>query len=157
MARTANSGFKDKNYKFNNTELRITYDDLITENFDLKNKLNLYETHFKNQNQSGLLYFDKDFNEIRNSITNNNKAGFNQAIHRLKTNIDNYTQNNYKAIISMKDLEIQKWKEEERKRREKEKQQFNVLINRYDQTLSMGERENQELKMRLKELEGYFV
>ena len=157
LARTANSGFKDKNYKFNNTELRITYDDLITENFDLKNKLNLYETHFKNQNQSGQLYFDKDFNEIRNSITNNNKAGFNQAIHRLKTNIDNYTQNNYKAIISMKDLEIQKWKEEERKRREKEKQQFNVLINRYDQTLSMGERENQELKMRLKELEGYFV
>jgi hypothetical protein len=57
----------------------------------------------------------------------------------------------------MKDREIQKWKEEERRRREKEKQQFNALINRYDQTLSMGERENQELKMRLKELEGFFV
>ena len=156
LARTANSGFKYKNYKLN-TDLRITYDDLVTENYDLKNKLNLYETHFKNQNQSGAIYFDKDFNEIRNSITNNNKAGFNQAIHRLKTNIDNYTQNNYNAIISMKDREIQKWKEEERRRREKEKQQFNALINRYDQTLSMGERENQELKMRLKELEGFFV
>ena len=57
----------------------------------------------------------------------------------------------------MKDRAMEKWKEEERKRREKEKQQFNALINRYDQTLSMGERENQELKMRLKELEGYFV
>ena len=156
LARNANSGFKYKNYKLN-TDLRITYDDLVTENYDLKNKLNLYETHFKNQNQSGAIYFDKDFNEIRNSITNNNKAGFNQAIHRLKTNIDNYTQNNYNAIISMKDREIQKWKEEERRRREKEKQQFNALINRYDQTLSMGERENQELKMRLKELEGFFV
>ena len=155
LAKTA-SGYKYKNYKPNN-DLRITYDDLITENYDLKNKLNLYETHFKNQNQSGAIYFDKDFNEIRNSITNNNKAGFNQAIHRLKTNIDNYTQNNYNAIISMKDREIQKWKEEERRRREKEKQQFNALINRYDQTLSMGERENQELKMRLKELEGFFV
>ena len=57
----------------------------------------------------------------------------------------------------MKDREIEKWKEEDRLRREREKQQFNALINRYDQTLSMGERENQELKMRLKELESYFV
>ena len=57
----------------------------------------------------------------------------------------------------MKNREMEKWKEVERKRREKEKQQFNALINRYDQTLSEGEKENQELKMRLKELEGYFV
>ena len=153
---TANSAFKYKNYKLNN-DLRITYDDLITENYDLKNKLNLYETHFKDQNQNGVIYLDNDFNEIRNSITTNNKDGFNQAFNRLKANIENYTQNNYNAIISMKEREIQRWKEEERRRREKEKQQFNALINRYDQTLSMGERENQELKMRLKELEGYFV
>ena len=144
-------------FKYKNHDLRITYDDLINENYDLKNKLNLYETHLKNQNQSGIIYLDNDFNAIRNSITTNNKVGFNQAISRLKTNIDNYTQNNYNAIITMKDREIEKWREEERRRREKEKQQFNALINRYDQTLSMGERENQELKMRLKELEGYFV
>ena len=151
LARNGN-GFKYKNH-----DLRITYDDLINENYDLKNKLNIYETHLKNQTQSGIIYLDNDFNAIRNSITTNNKIGFNQAISRLKTNIDNYTQNNYNAIITMKDREIEKWKEEERRRREKEKQQFNALINRYDQTLSMGERENQELKMRLKELEGYFV
>ena len=144
-------------FKYKNHDLRITYDDLINENYDLKNKLNLYETHLKNQNQSGIIYLDNDFNAIRNSITTNNKVGFNQAISRLKTNIDNYTQNNYNAIITMKDREIEKWREEERRRREKEKQQFNALINRYDQTLSMGERENQELKMRLKELEGDFV
>ena len=42
-------------------------------------------------------------NEITNSITNNDKTGFNKAIHRLNTNIDNYTQNNYIVIISMKD------------------------------------------------------
>ena len=144
-------------FKYKNQDLRITYDDLINENYDLKNKLNMYETHFKNQNQSGYIYLDNDFNAVRNSISTNNKVGFNQAISRLKTNIDNYTQNNYNAIITMKDREIEKWKEEDRKRREKERQQFNALINRYDQTLSMGERENQELKMRLKELEGYFV
>ena len=151
LARNGN-GFKYKNH-----DLRITYDDLINENYDLKNKLNIYETHLKNQNQSGIIYLDNDFNAIRNSITTNNKIGFNQAISRLKTNIDNYTQNNYNAIITMKDREIEKWKKEKRRRRKKEKQQFNALINRYDQTLSMGERENQELKMRLKELEGYFV
>ena len=149
LARTQN------NFNYKNNDLKITYDDLKTENYDLKNRLNIYENHFKSQN--GVIYLDNDFNEIRNSISNNNKAGFNQAINRLKTNIDNYTQNNYNAIITMKDREIEKWKEEERLRREREKQQFNALINRYDQSLSMGERENQELKMRLKELEGYFV
>ena len=147
LARTANN--------FRNNELRITYDDLKTENYDLKNRLNVYENHFKSQN--GVIYLDKYFNEIRNSISNNNKQGFNQAINRLKTNIDNYTQNNYNAILNMKDREIEKWKEEDRLRREREKQHFNALINRYDQNLSMGERENQELKMRLKELESYFV
>ena len=149
LARTAN------NFKYKNNDLRITYDDLKTENYDLKNRLNVYENHFKNQN--GVIYLDKYFNEIRNSISNNNKAGFNQAINRLKTNIDNYTQNNYNAILNMKDREIEKWKEEDRLRREREKQQFNDMIYRYDQSLSRGERENQELKMRLKELESYFV
>ena len=100
-------------FKYKNHDLRITYDDLINENYDLKNKLNLYETHLKNQNQSGIIYLDNDFNAIRNSITTNNKVGFNQAISRLKTNIDNYTQNNYNAIITMKDREIEKWREEE--------------------------------------------
>ena len=155
LAKTA-SGYKFKNYKLNN-DLRITYDDLVTENYDLKNKLNLYETHFKNQSQNGVIYLDKDFNEIRNSINTNNKVGFNQAFNKLKTNIENYNQNNLNAILIMKDLEMEKWKEAERKRREKEKQQYNALINRYDQTLSVGEKENQELKMRLKQLEGYFV
>ena len=115
----------------------------------------MYESHYNNQNN--VIYLDNDFNEIRNSISQNNKDGFNQAIEQLKTNIDNYTENDYNTIIMMKDIEIEKWKEEERIRREREKQEFKDLINSYDQTLSMEERENQELKMRLKELEGYFV
>ena len=142
-------------YMSNNNDLKITYDDLINENYDLKNKLNYYETQYNTQNND--IYLDNDFKEIRNSITQNNKDGFNQAIQNLQNNIDNYTQNNYNAIIMMKDREIEKYKEEERLRREKEKQEFSALIHSYDQTLSMGERENQELKMRLKELEGYFV
>ena len=108
----------------------------------------------KNQN---VIYLDNHFNEIMNNISNNNKTGFNQAINKLKTNIDSYTQNNYNAIITMKDQEIKKWKEEERLKREREKKQYNMLINRYDQNLSNKERENQLLKMKLKELEGYFA
>ena len=49
------------------------------------------------------------------------------------------------------------WKEYERIRTEREKQQMSALINKYDQTLTLGERENQKLKMRLKELQGYFA
>ena len=141
------------NYKTN--VLQTTYNDLKNENYDLKNKLNLYQTHFKTQNSA--VFLDNDFNNIRNSITQNNKVGFSQALTQLRTNLDNVTQNNYNTIIMMKDQEIQKWKEQERIRREREKQQFSQLINRYDQTLTMGERENQKLKMRLKQLQGYFV
>ena len=141
------------NYKTN--VLQTTYNDLKNENYDLKNRLNLYQTHFKTQN--GALFLDNDFNNIRDSITQNNKVGFSQALTQLRTNLDNVTQNNYNTIIMMKDQEIQKWKEQERIRREREKQQFSQLINTYDQTLTMGERENQKLKMRLKQLQGYFV
>ena len=146
------------NFKYNNkyNELKITYDDLVTENYNLKNRLNLYEAHFKNDN-NGIIYFDNDFNQIRNSITTNNKNEFSQAINNLKTNIDNYYQTNYEAITIMKDRELERWKEQERKRKEKEKMQYNALINKYDQTLRMGERENEQLKLRLKELEAYFV
>ena len=148
-----NSNWYKTNYINNN--LQTTYNDLVNENYDLKNKLNLYKTHFKTQN--GQVFLDNDFNNIRNSITQNNKIGFNQAINQLKTNLDNVTTYNYNPIIQARDQEIQKWKQQERIRAEMEKQQFSQLINKYDQTLTMGERENQKLKMRLKELQGYLV
>ena len=40
--------------------------------------------------------------------------------------------------------------------KEREDQELKALISAYDTSLSMGERENAELKKRLKELEGYF-
>ena len=139
----------------NNNELRATYNELVNENYDLKNTLNLYENQYNNQNN--VSYLDNHFNDIRNSIAQNNKNEFNEAINKLQNDIDNYTQDNYNSILMMKDREIEKWREEERMRREREKQQFNAMINKYDQSLTMGERENQELKKRLKELQGYFV
>ena len=138
------------------TNMNVTYNDLKNENYDLRNILNQYKTQYNTTNQN-VIYLNNNFNEIMTNISNNNKNGFNQAFNKLKTNIVTYTQNNYNAIISMKDQEIKKWKEEERLRREREKQQYNILINKYDQNLSNRERENQQLKMRLKELEGYFA
>ena len=147
------NNFYKTNYVTNN--LQTTYNDLVSENYDLKNKLNLYKTHFKTQ--SGPVFLDNDFNNIRNSITQNNKVGFSQAINQLKTNLDNVTNYNYNPIIQARNQEIEKWKQQERIRAEMEKQQFSQLIHKYDQTLTLGERENQKLKMRLKELQGYFV
>ena len=140
-------------YKTNN-DLRITYDDLIQENYNLKKKLNQYENLFNQENQ--IIYLDNDFNAIRNSISTNNKVEFNQAFDKLKIDLDTYTQNNYNAIIIMKDKEIENWKKEEELKKEKEDKEYSDLIQAYDATLSMGERENAELKRRLKELEAYF-
>ena len=139
----------------NNNDLRATYNELVNENYDLKNTLNIYENQYNNQNNYS--YLDSHFNDIRNSLAQNNKNDFNVAINKLQNDIDNYNQNDYNTIIMMKDREIEKWKEEDRLRREREKQEFSDLINKYDQSLTQGERENQELKMRLKELQGYFV
>ena len=151
-----NNGLTNTWYKndYNNINTWETkYNDLKSENYNLKNQLNVYQTHFKEQSQP--IFLDNDLNNIRNSITQNNKAEFSNAITQLRTNLDNVTQNNYNPIIMMKDQEIEKWKEQERIRNEIEKQKFTALINQYDQSLTMGERENQKLKMRLKELQGY--
>ena len=138
----------------NNYDLRMNYNNLINENYDLKNRLSQYETQFNQQNE--VIYLDNNFNEIRNSIKTNNAEGFNQAFDKLKTDIDLYTQNNYNTIISMKNQEIENWKREEKLRKEREDQELKALIKAYDTSLTREERENAELKMRLKELEGYF-
>ena len=101
------------------TNMNVTYNDLKNENYDLRNILNQYKTQYNTTNQN-VIYLNNNFNEIMTNISNNNKNGFNQAFNKLKTNIVTYTQNNYNAIISMKDQEIKKWKEEERLRRERE-------------------------------------
>jgi serine/threonine protein kinase len=141
---------------YGTNHLKSAYNDLKNENYDLRNILNQYKAQYNNTNQN-VVYLNNNFNEIMTNVSSNNKNGFNQAFNKLKSNIDVYTQNNYNAIITMKDQKIKKWKEEERLRREREKQQYNALISKYDQNLSNRERENQQLKMRLKELEGYFV
>ena len=137
-----------------NYDLRMTYDNLVNENYDLKNQLYQYQTQYNQQND--VIYLDNNFNKIRDSISSNNQVGFNQALDELKTDIDIYTQNNYNTIISMKNQEIERWKMEEKLRKEKENQELKALIKSYDNSLIREERENAQLKMRLKELEGQF-
>ena len=150
-----NYNYQNEGYNYkNNNELQITYNDLVNENYELKNTLNQYENQYNQQND--VIYLDNNFNEIRNSISNNNKIEFDQAFDKLKTDIDIYTQNNYNTIISMKDQEIERWKKEEKLRKEREEQELKALIHAYDTSLIINERENAELKKRLKELEGYF-
>ena len=148
------NNYNIENVNVNNYNLRMNYNTLVNENYDLKNRLNQYETQYNQQNNA--FYLDNNFNEIRNSISTNNTVGFNQAFDKLKTDIDLYTQNNYNTIISMKNQEIENWKKQEKLRKEREDQERQNLINVYSTSLTNEQRENAQLKMRLKELEGYF-
>ena len=121
LAKT-NSEYKFKNYKFN-SEMKNIYNGLITDNFGSKAKFNLFETHFKNPSKKDVFYIGK----------NDNIDGYNMTFGFLKTDIENYNQNNVDGYIMMKDNEINKWEEKERKRREKERQQINALLNNYEQ------------------------
>ena len=113
------SAYNYKNYKFN-SEMKNNYNHLITDNFGSKLKLNLFETHFKNPNKNAY-YFDKN---------NNNIDAYNMNLNFLKSDMENYSQNNPDRYINN---EIIKWEEKERKKREKEKQQINALLNNYQQ------------------------
>ena len=150
-----NTSYTVINNGYNANVLETTYNDLKNENYNLKNKLNMYQTHYNTQ--SSPLFIDNDLNNLRNSIQQNNKYEFSNALTQLRTNLDNATLNNYNTIIMMKDQEIERYKEQERLRRERERIYMSSLINQYDQTLTLGEQENQQLKMRLRELQGYFI
>ena len=100
--------------------MKNNYNHLITDTFGSKLKLNLFETHFKNPNKNAY-YFDKN---------NNNIDAYNMNLNFLKSDMENYSQNNPDRYINN---EIIKWEEKERKKREKEKQQINALLNNYQQ------------------------
>ena len=102
-------------------------------------------------------YFDNNLNEIRNSIKTKNNTNFKEAMDKLRMNLDEETQKNFYEIIKLKEKLLNQYKEEDKYRREKEKKNFTILINKYDKTLSFQENENKNLKAKLKELESYFL
>ena len=131
-------------------DLKSKCNNLENENNDLRNQVLAFEKRIKEQQSQSI---DSKLNEFRNSIVNYGKD-YDFAFEDLKNHLNKETRQNLNEIIRNKDQEIEKYKEEEKARREKEKKKYTSLINKYDQTLSWVEKENQELKRKIKELEA---
>ena len=129
--------------------LKNKCEELEKENFELKQKVLHYEEIIKEKQGSAV---DNKLNEFRNSITGNDKD-YSNAIENLKSHLDKETRQKLNEIIKEKEKEIKKFREDEKLRRDKEKKKFITLINKYDKTLSWVEKENKELKAKIKELE----
>ena len=133
----------------------MIYEDLKLENHELKERVKYYSKYIIEDQDN--LYFDEDFDEIRESINARNKHIFSKAMNKLRYDINERTQNNFYAIIKEKENQLEKYKKEEHMRRAKEKEKFSVLINKYDRTLSLQEQENKDLKIKLQELESQLI
>ena len=131
-------------------DLKNKCNNLENENNNLRNQVLSFEKRIKEQHSQSI---DSKINDFRNSLVNNDKE-YDFAFEELKNHLNNETRQNLNELIRTKDIEIAKYKEEEKERREKEKKKYTSLINKYDQTLSWVEKENQELKRKIKELEA---
>ena len=125
-------------------KLETFYEDLKFENNELKTRIKNYSK----------LLTDKKKNDI--NLNNNKRNSGNKNAMFSLNNLDSKTQKNIDAIIKEKDNQIDKYKEELRVKREKEKERFAILINKYDRALIGQERENKDLRSKLKELERQF-
>ena len=135
----------DNNIDNNETYLKMKVDELEKENQQLSEKIIRYEKFINNQKNGEI---DGNLKELRDSMTNKDK--FNNAIEKLKSKITEEAKKNLNEIIKEKEKEIEKIKELEKIRREKEQMKFKNIINKYDKTLNYAEKENKELKAKLK-------
>ena len=131
-------------------DLKIKVNDLESENNDLRNQVLAFEQKIKEQQMQSI---DTKLNEFRNSLATFGED-YNFAFEDLKNHLDKETRQNLNEIIKSKDEEIEKYRKEEKLRREKEKQKYTSLINKYDKTLNWVESENEELRRKIKELEA---
>ena len=117
----------------NKNDLKKMYENLIIENNELKRKIKNYSKVLEGN----------ELNKLKNG-ENGNKLN-----NKLKMNF----KKDINDIISEKEKQIIKFKEETEIKKQKEKEQFVILINKYDRTLISQERENYFLKLKLQELE----
>ena len=129
----------------NESYLKLKVDELEKENQALQDKINHYEQFIKNQQEGEI---DNNLKELRDSMTNKDK--FTSAVEKLKIKINEEAKKNLNEIIKEKEKEMEKVKEMEKIRREKEQMKFKNIINKYDKTLNYAEKENKELKSKLK-------
>ena len=111
------------------------------ENNELKEKIKIYSNYLNNIE----LYNSKK--EKSKSFISNDK---------INGEFDIKEQMNINNIIKAKEKQINNYKKEIKDRIMKEKERFALLINKYDKTLISQERENKQLKNKLKELERHF-
>ena len=142
-----NNSKEGENNNDNESYLKMKVDELDKENEALKNKVIRYEQFLKNQ-QGGEI--ENNLIELRNSMAN--KDRFSSAIEKLKKRINEDSQNNLNEIIKEKEKELAKIKEDEKIRRDKEKKKFTIIITKYDKTLNLVEKENKELREKIKML-----
>jgi len=128
----------------NESYLKMKVDELEKENESLKDKVMRYEQFIKSQQGEGI---ENNLMELRDSMTN--KERFSTAIEKLKSKINEEAEKNLNEIIKEKEKEIEKIKEVEKIRRGKEQKKFTAIINKYDKTLNVAEKENKELKAKL--------
>ena len=130
--------------------LQSKCNNLENENYNLREKVLAYEKKIKDKQGQDI---DKQLMAFGETL-GDNKNDYYYAIEDLKSHLDKETRQNLNEIIYNKEKEIEKYREQEKSRREDEKKKFTNLINRYDKTLSWVEKENKELKMKIKELEA---
>ena len=138
-------GQENDNTETNESYLKIKVDNLEKEIQSLQDKINRYEKFIKNQEGGEI---DGNLKELRDSMTNKDK--FTNAVEKLKMKINEEAKKNLNEIIKEKEKEMEKVKEMEKIRREKEQMKFKNIINKYDKTLNYAEKENKELKSKLK-------
>ena len=137
------------------TYLKIKSDELEKTNLYYKNKVDRYEKFIsEHQIENSQKNIEKKLKGLRSSMDENNKEIFDEEVSSLQKHLDSETKINLNEIIQEKDKEIEKIKEEAKIRREKEKKKFSSIANKYDKELTRYEKENEELKARLKQLQG---
>ena len=138
-------GQENDNTETNESYLKIKVDNLEKEIQSLQDKINRYEKFIKNQEGGEI---DGNLKELRDSMTNKDK--FTSAVEKLKIKINEEAKKNLNEIIKEKEKEMEKVKEMEKIRRDKEQMKYKNIINKYDKTLNYAEKENKELKAKLK-------
>ena len=138
-------GQENDNTETNESYLKIKVDNLEKEIQSLQDKINRYEKFIKNQEGGEI---DGNLKELRDSMTNKDK--FTSAVEKLKMKINEEAKKNLNKIIKEKEKEMEKVKEMEKIRRDKEQMKYKNIINKYDKTLNYAEKENKELKAKLK-------
>ena len=122
----------------------------LTAEYLKHNKLFVFDkiSNINNSGQYKLFYekLKKENNELKEKIKK-----YSNYLGRKNNNTDN--DKKLIGIIKEKESKINRYKKEIKYRRIKERGRFYMLINKYDKTLILQEKENKTLKRRLKELE----